>query len=159
MTQLALRSLFNNLHDYPTELTQFTVGFDRLFDDIRSQLSFVPETTQTYPPHNIRKVKENVYALDVAVAGFKRTDLEISVEKQVLTIKGVKSDTQTDTEYLYRGLAQRSFEKRIPLVDTAEVREASLEDGILTVLVENVVPEKERKKVISIASPVSRLTE
>lgn len=153
MTQLALRSFFNALQDpYPTELTQYTVGFDRLFDDIRSQLQQVNAAQTTYPPHNIRKVKDDVYALDIAVAGFKQANIEVSVEKQVLTIKGTKPETSTTDDYLYRGLALRSFEKQIPLVDTAEVRDAWIEDGILTVLVENVIPEKSRKKLIKVSS-------
>lgn len=159
MTQLALRSLFNNLHDYPTELTQFTVGFDRLFDNIRSQLSYVPESNQSYPPHNIRKIHENVYALEMAVAGFKQSDIDISVERQVLTITGTKPETTADKKYLYRGLASRSFQKQFPLVDTAEVREAWLEDGILTIVVENVIPEKERKKTITIGTSPRNLLE
>lgn len=153
MTQLALRSFLNTLQDpFPTELAQFTVGFDRLFDDLRTQFSVVDERHTAYPPHNIRKVKENVYALDLAVAGFQQSDLEIAVDKQVLIIKGTKPDVKEDQHYLYRGLALRSFEKRIPLVDTAEVRGASLEHGILTVIVENVIPEKDKKRLIAITT-------
>lgn len=153
MTQLALRSLFNALQDpYPTELTQYTVGFDRLFDNIRSQLEQVSQSQTSYPPHNIRKVKDHLYALDIAVAGFKIADIEVAVEKQVLTIKGTKPDSSANKDYLYRGLALRSFEKQIPLVDTAEVRDAWIEDGILTVLVENVIPEKARKKLIKVSA-------
>lgn len=153
MTQLALRSLFSALQDpYPAELTQYTVGFDRLFDDIRTQLQQVSSPQTTYPPHNIRKLKDHVYALDIAVAGFKQADIEVSVEKQVLTIKGTKPESSTHDDYLYRGLALRSFEKQIPLVDTAEVRDAWIEDGILTVLVENVIPEKARKKLIKVSA-------
>lgn len=153
MTQLALRSLFHALQD-PTELYQHTVGFDRLFDDLRGNISQVIESSTNYPPHNIRKVKDNVYALDIAVAGFRKSDIEITVEKQVLSVVGTKPKTG-EQEYLYRGLALRSFEKHIPLVETAEVREASLEDGILTIIVENVLPEKDRKRKIAIADTVS----
>lgn len=160
MTQLALRSFFNALQDpYPTELTQYTVGFDRLFDGIRTQLQEVSSTQTSYPPHNIRKVEDNLYALDIAVAGFKSADLEIAIEKQVLTVRGTRPPTDDSDSYLYRGLALRSFEKRIPLVETAEVREASLEDGILTIIVENVIPEKEKKRLITIQSAIPALTE
>lgn len=156
MTQLALRSFINALQDpFPTELAQYTVGFDRLFDDLRTQFAVVEEPRSSYPPHNIRKIKDNLYALDIAVAGFQQSDLEISVEKQVLTIKGTKPDAKEDQQYLYRGLALRSFEKNIPLVDTAEVRDASLEHGILTITVENVIPEKDQKRHISITAAQS----
>lgn len=153
MTQLALRSLFNILQDqsFPTELYQHTVGFDRMFDDLRGNISDVIESSTNYPPHNIRKIGENRYALDIAVAGFRKSDLEITVEKQVLSVVGTKPSKSSEQEYLYRGLALRSFEKRIPLVETAEVRDASLEDGILTIIVENVLPEKDRKRTIKIA--------
>jgi len=155
MTQLALRSFFNALQDpYPTELTQYTVGFDRLFDDIRTQLQQVSSTQTNYPPHNIRKLKEHVYALDIAVAGFRESDIEVSVEKQVLTIKGTKPETSTTDDYVYRGLALRSFEKHIPLAETIEVCDAALEHGILTIIVENVIPEKEKKRLITIQPSV-----
>lgn len=152
MTQLALRSLVHALEEssFPTELYQHTVGFDRLFDDLRRNVAYVSESTTNYPPHNIRKIGENLYALDLAVAGFRKGDLSITVEKQVLTITGTKPTPSSEQEYLYRGLALRSFEKRIPLVETAEVRDAALEDGILTITVENVLPEKDRKRTIAI---------
>lgn len=157
MTQLALRTLINALQEpsFPTELYQHTVGFDRLFDDLRRNIAHVADSTSNYPPHNIRKISDNVYALDLAVAGFRKSDITISVEKQVLTITGSNTASRPETEYLYRGLAMRSFEKRIPLVETAEVREASLEDGILTIVVENVLPEKQRKRSIPITSAVA----
>lgn len=160
MTQLALRSLFNALQDqsFPTELYQHTVGFDRMFDDLRRNISYVSESATNYPPHNIRKVGENVYALDIAVAGFRQSDLEITVEKQVLSIVGTKPTSSSEPEYLYRGLALRSFEKRIPLVETAEVQSASLEDGILTITVENVLPEKDRKRSIPISNTLTAIT-
>jgi molecular chaperone IbpA len=157
MTQLALRSLFNALQDHsvPAELYQHTVGFDRLLDDLRRNISYVNESTTNYPPHNIRKVGEHLYALDIAVAGFRESDLQITVEKQVLSIVGTKPAPSAEQEYLYRGLALRSFEKHIPLVETAEVRNASLEDGILTITVENVLPEKDRKRTIPISQTLS----
>lgn len=160
MTQIALRSFIDNFYNhFPEEIAQSTVGFDRLFNDVLTQLSHVSDIKQSYPPHNIRRVtdKENVYALDIAVAGFKPSDIEVSVEKQVLTIKGTKPSTSDKDVYVYRGLAMRSFEKHIPLVDTAEVIDARLEDGILTILVQNVVPEKSRKKVIPVGDKTPML--
>lgn len=157
MTQMAVRSLFNALQSLPNDLTHYTVGFGDLFDGIRTQLEQVNHTA--YPPHNIRKVGDHRYALDIAVAGFKRSDLEIAVEKQVLIIKGTKPETTETEDYVYRGLALRSFDKRIPLVETAEVREASLDDGILTIIVENVIPEKEKKRLIPIQSTIAALTD
>jgi molecular chaperone IbpA len=173
MTQLALRSLFNALQDtsFPTELYQHTVGFDRLFDDLRRNISYISESAANYPPHNIRKVGENLYALDIAVAGFRQSDLKITVEKQVLCVIGNKptrglleSDKlcrlpyESEQEYLYRGLAFRAFDKRIPLVETAEVRTASLEDGILTIMIENVLPEKDRSRSIPISNTPTTAT-
>lgn len=155
MTQLALRSFLNNLSSsnyVPTEFYQWTVGFDRLFDELQHAGAYVEQTN--YPPHNVRQVDEHRYAIEVAVAGFEPSDLEVSFEKKVLTIKGTKPEASEDTKYIHRGLAMRSFEKQFRLADTVEVGEASLEHGVLTVHLENVIPERERKRLIAINRPL-----
>lgn len=119
-----------------THLYPSVVGFDRLLDTFDTMLT---EKPATFPPHNIVKVDENNYLVELAVAGFAEGEITIEVLKNTLTIKGEK--TYDDTRnYLHRGIGTRSFKKTVTLADTVQVDGASLENGILTVKLVNVVP-------------------
>lgn len=119
-----------------THLYPSVVGFDRLLDTFDTMLT---EKPATFPPHNIVKVDENNYLVELAVAGFAESEITIEVLKNTLTIKGEK--TYDDTRnYLHRGIGTRSFKKTVTLADTVQVDGASLENGILTVKLVNVVP-------------------
>lgn len=131
----------NNLHD----LHQSLVGFDRffdLFDNIVTEKS-------TYPHHNIIKTGDNTYAVELAVAGFGEEDITIEKEKNVLHIKGVKLSEDT-RDYLHRGIANRSFHKSLTLADTIEVKNAVMENGMLVISLENIIPEEKQAKKIPI---------
>ena len=119
-----------------THLYPSVVGFDRLLDTFDTMLT---EKPTTFPPHNIVKVDENNYLVELAVAGFDESEVTIEVLKNTLTIKGEK--TYDDTRnYLHRGIGTRTFKKTVTLADTVQVDGASLENGILTVKLVNVVP-------------------
>lgn len=153
-TTLALRSLFDDLAS--DKFYQNAIGFDYMFDSLSSAARSASSQT-TYPPHNLRQLDENEYVIEFAVAGFRPEDLEVSVEKRVLTITGQRPDTTEVQTYLHRGLAFRSFSKQIPLAEHIEVRDAHLEHGVLSVSVVRVLPEKDRKRQISIGTTVSRI--
>ena len=112
----------------------------------------------TYPPHNIIKLDDNKYAVELAIAGFKIEDIEIFVEDGELIIKGDKKDTVDEPKYVYRGIATRSFTKIIQMADTVEVRNASFEDGILRINLENVIPDNKKPRKIEIGkqSPTNK---
>ena len=119
-----------------THLYPSVVGFDRLLDTFDTMLT---EKPATFPPHHTVKVDENNYLVELAVAGFAEGEITIEVLKNTLTIKGEK--TYDDTRnYLHRGIGTRSFKKTVTLADTVQVDGASLENGILTVKLVNVVP-------------------
>jgi molecular chaperone IbpA len=122
-----------------------------MFDNLSSAARSVSSQT-TYPPHNLRQIADDAYVIEFAVAGFRPEDLDVSVEKQVLTITGTRPDTTDTQKYLHRGLAFRSFTKQIPLAEHIEVRDAHLEHGVLSVSVVRVLPEKERKRSIAIGN-------
>ena len=119
-----------------THLYPSVVGFDRLLDTFDTMLT---EKPTTFPPHNIVKVDENNYLVELAVAGFDESEVTIEVLKNTLTIKGEK-DLDDTRNYLHRGIGTRSFKKTVTLAETVQVDGASLENGILTVKLVNIVP-------------------
>lgn len=119
-----------------THLYPSVVGFDRLLDTFDTMLT---EKPTTFPPHNIVKVDENNYLVELAVAGFNESEVTIEVLKNTLTIKGEK-DLDDTRNYLHRGIGTRTFKKTVTLAETVQVDGASLENGILTVKLVNIVP-------------------
>ena len=119
-----------------THLYPSVVGFDRLLDTFDTMLT---EKPTTFPPHNIVKVDENNYLVELAVAGFNESEITIEVLKNTLTIKGEK-DLDDTRNYLHRGIGTRTFKKTVTLAETVQVDGASLENGILTVKLVNIVP-------------------
>lgn len=129
-------------------LYRSTVGFDQL----QSLLDSVTrDTGPTYPPYNIERTSENDYRITVAVAGFAEADLDIEVKQNVLTISGKRSEPE-ETNYLYHGIAGRSFERRFQLADHVEVKGAHLENGLLHVELVRRVPEELKPRRIEISS-------
>ena len=128
-----------------------TVGFDRFFDAF-DQLALEKIPANTFPPHNIVKLDDNNYLVELAVAGFSEDDIEIDVLNGELTITGKKTLNGDDRVYLYRGIGSRSFKKVVRLADTVKVQHASLDCGILTIELMNVVPEEKLPKRVVIAT-------
>jgi molecular chaperone IbpA len=135
--------------DLPT-FHRATVGFDRLFDEIERQ--FANSQPQGYPPYNVAQFDENEWAIAVAVAGFDMEDLDITLEKSVLTIEGVAPKGDENVNYLHKGIAGRNFRRQFTLADHIEVVEATLDRGILTVHLKREVPEELQPKKIEIKS-------
>lgn len=127
-------------------LFRSTVGFDRLFD----LADTVSQQEATYPPYNIERTDETHYRITVAVAGFAEKDLNAEVREGVLTISGKRTDEAPKTGTLYRGIAGRSFERRFQLAEYVEVRGAKLENGLLHIELERVVPEAQKPRRIAI---------
>ena len=135
-----------------TPLYRSTVGFDRLF----TMLDGVgqPEQAQTYPPYNIERTGENTYRITMAVAGFDETELSIEAHAHVLSVKGEKAeeDKVEHSEFLYRGIAKRAFERRFQLADHVEVQNASLKNGLLHIDLLRNIPEAMKPRRIEIAA-------
>lgn len=129
-------------------LYRSSIGFDRLASILDNAFSTDSGTT-SYPPYNIEVLEENRYSITLAVAGFQRDELDISVEKGLLTIRGKKSDTG-DHKYLHQGIAHRAFERKFNLADFVEVTGAELEHGLLTVSLKKEIPEAMKPKTIEI---------
>lgn len=129
-------------------LYRSTVGFDRL----QSLLDAATGDSQpSYPPYNIERLGEHDYRITMAVAGFADKDLNIEVNQNVLTISGKRSEPE-ETNYLYQGIAGRSFERRFQLADHVEVKGARLENGLLHVDLVRQVPEQLKPRQIKIGT-------
>mgnify|MGYP006267201103 FL=1 len=126
------------------------VGFDRLADMIDTAAK--QEPAGGYPPYNIEQLGEHEYRIELAVAGFAEDDLDIQVQENVLTVAGKRSadDEGAARNYLHRGIAERSFERRFHLADNVEVRDAELKNGLLAVRLERQIPEEKKPRQIAI---------
>ncbi|HYD14727.1 MAG TPA: Hsp20 family protein [Allosphingosinicella sp.] len=136
-----------------TPFRRSTVGFDRLFDFLESASRAEQEN---YPPFDIEKLSDDSYRITIAVAGFKRSEIEIVAHQNMLTITGRRSeDRGRDGSYLHMGIANRAFERRFELADFVRVTEADLADGLLTIGLQREIPEamKPRKIVIGGEAP------
>ena len=134
-------------------LAHTTLGFERFFDDVERLLaSDVAKVSSSFPPHNILKLDESRYVVELAIAGFSKDEIEITVEDGTLTVKGDKKEKDTDVQYLHRGIGTRSFTKTLTVADTIEVKGAEFKDGILRIGLENIVPEHKKPRKIEIGS-------
>ena len=115
-----------------TPLYRSSIGFDRLASLLDASLQG-DQQVANYPPYNIEVLDENHYGISLAVAGFERDDLAIEVENSVLTIKGQKADEEKQRNYLYRGIANRNFERAFNLEEHVKVVDARLNNGLLTI--------------------------
>lgn len=138
-----------------TPLYRSSVGFDR-FGSLLDAAFQTEKSSAGYPPYNIEVVEENAYSITVAVAGFKREELDIQVENGVLTVRGKKAPAEAKN-FLHQGIATRSFERKFNLADHVEVTDAGLEDGLLTIQLLREIPEAMKPKSIEIKSESPRV--
>lgn len=131
-----------------TPLYRSSIGYDRFASLLNSSLK-TDSVAPGYPPYNIEVLEENRYAVTLALAGFAEADLDIVVEKGVLTVRGEKAKGE-EKKYLHQGIANRAFERKFNLDDHVEVVNANLVNGLLTISLTKVVPEAMKPKSIAI---------
>jgi len=134
-----------------TPLYANTVGFDRFGSLLDAALSSDRQAAG-YPPYDIELVGENKYSITLAVAGFMDNEVDVQVEKGVLTVSGKKEDQRKDSRYLHRGIATRSFERKFNLADHVEVVNAQLDNGLLRVSLVKEIPEAMKPRKIPVGS-------
>ena len=132
-----------------TPLYRSTVGFDRLENMLESAVQN-NQPASSYPPYDIEMLEENSYVIRLALAGFDESEIEITVEKGVLTISGKKATEEQSVRYLYKGIANRSFERKFQLADYVEVRSAKFENGLLAIELNKELPEALKSRRIAI---------
>jgi len=137
-------------------LYRTSVGFDRLASLMSSATR--QDQGNSYPPYNIRVTSEDHYRITMAVAGFSEDDIAITSEQNRLLVSGNREDEPDEQgEYLHRGIATRSFERRFNLADHVRVKGASLENGLLHIDLEREIPEAMKPRIIKIGKSASRL--
>ena len=136
-----------NARRFTTDLLNdpFFIGFDRVLDRMRD----ATPGQNNYPPYNIIKVDEDSYSIQLALAGFNENEISIEVKDGVLSIEGRKEE-DTETKYLHKGISARHFRRTFTLADTIVVEGADLFDGILTIGLQNVIPEEKKPRKIAI---------
>ena len=138
-----------------------SVGFDRLFDMLEN--SSFGGAQENYPPFDLIKTGDNDYRIELAVAGFKPEEIDITAQQNVLIVCGRKGEDseQSGSNYIYRGIANRSFERRFALADHIQVRGADIKDGLLSIELKREIPEAMKPRKIDIGGdekPASRQT-
>ena len=144
VTSNALARLWDNFN----KLTPYAVGYDRIFDHLSRYVD--NNTTSTgFPPYNIRKEGDYNYVIEMALAGFGKSDIEVEVTEGTLSVKSVKENTE-DESTVYRGISYRKFDRKFTLAEDLVVNGATLENGMLLIDLERVVPEEKKPRLITV---------
>ena len=131
-----------NVNQLFDRINRNSIGMDEYFD----RLFTLHETTSNYPPYNLVTVSNVESRLELALAGFKKKQVNVYTQDGKLFVEGQKEDEETETEYVHRGVAQRSFTRAWTLSDETEVRSVTFEDGLLSITLGKVVPEAHKRK-------------
>ena len=141
----SLPSLLDNFN----QLTPYAVGFDRVFDQLQNYMENNSSSTG-FPPYNIRKDGDFNFNIEMALARYNKKDIEVEVADGVLTVKSIKDTKDEDDNNVYRGIANRNFTRKFTLADDIIVKDGKLEDGMLTIKLERVIPEEKKPRLITI---------
>ena len=144
VTSKNLSLLFDNFN----QLTPYAVGFERHFNRVNDYLAH-QQTSTGFPPYNIRKDGDLNHVIEMALAGFSKDDIEVEVAQGVLTIRSMKENTDDDSN-VYRGISYRKFNRKFTLADDIVVNNAKLENGLLTISLEQIIPDEKKPKLIKI---------
>ena len=137
-------SLFNENFN---KLTPYAVGFDHIFDNLNRYVD--NQQAQGFPPYNIRKEGDYNYVIEMALAGFGKEDIQVEIAENTLSIRSVKENSEDD-ETQYRGISFRRFERKFTLSDDLVVNNANLENGMLYIDIERIVPEEKKPRLIEV---------
>ena len=137
-----------SLLDNFNQITPYAVGFDRIFDNL-SRYVDNNATSTGFPPYNIRKEGDYNYVIEMALAGFGKKDIEVEVADGTLSIRSVKENTEDDST-VYRGISYRKFERKFTMADDIVVNGAKLENGMLSLELERIVPEEKKPRLVTV---------
>ena len=131
-----------NMNQLLDRINRNSIGMDEYFD----RLFNLHETTTNYPPYNLVQVSNVESRLELALAGFRKAEVNVYTQDGKLFVEGQKEDKETETNYLHKGLAQRSFTRAWTLSDDTEVRSVTFEDGLLSIVLGKIVPDHHQRK-------------
>lgn len=133
---------------------KFFVGFEDQFNRMSELHDELTKNIPNYPPYNIKKVDDNKYVIEMAVAGFGRSDIEIEMVEDKLVVRGnLSNDDRESSKYLYQGLANRAFTRMFALGDHIEVKDAEMINGMLQVFLEKIIPDHKKPRKIEVSTP------
>ena len=147
MTNFTLHTI--DLPAFANQIHRQAIGFDSIFEELNRTFANT-KTEGNYPPHNIVKLDDTHYVIEVAVAGFAEDEIDVELKENVLTVRGEQTKDQEEIEYLHKGISARNFARTFPLAEHIEVRGATVKNGILAVALEQVIPEEDKPKQIQI---------
>lgn len=143
MTQFTLHTI-----DLPS-LHRHAIGFDNLFEQLNRTFAN-SKSDGNYPPHNVVKLDDTHFVIELAVAGFAESEIDVELKENILTVRGERTKKEDDVEYLHRGISARNFTRTFPLAEHIKVCGATVQNGILAIALEQVVPEEQKAKKIAI---------
>lgn len=141
-SNLALYDLFSDMNTY-TSTRGLSADFDRLFSDAEKMWASISPNIQ-YPPTNIIKTNDG-YTIEMAIAGYKKEDVSVAQEENILTISGKKQEQQSEDNYISKGISYKNFTKSFVLDKSCEIKEVTLTDGMLNVMIHRPKPDKKIK--------------
>ncbi len=131
-------------------LDPYTVGFDRIWDNVEKLNKQIGSVVPNYPPYNIVKTDDNSYQIEIAVAGFGKSNLDITLEGDTMTVTGKTEGADDIGEFLHKGIANRAFERKFTLDDSIEIKNAEMLNGMLKIFLERIIPEDKKPKKVEI---------
>jgi len=141
--------LKNSPFDMFKDMDKFLVGFDETYNRMAKFHDDLTKNIPNYPPYNIKKIEDNRYVIELAVAGFAKSDIEITFEDNKLIING-KSKEDASESFLFKGIANRAFTRTFLLDDNIEIKDAGMMNGMLKILLEKFIPEHKKPKRIEV---------
>lgn len=139
--------MFTTLQSLNKSFDPFTIGFDRILDEIQE----VSKTVSKYPPYNIKKVNDKKWVIEMALAGFAKSDVEVQLEGNKLVVKGSASEDETEEGvYAFKGIANRDFQHTFKIADKVEIGNAEMVNGMLKIWLESLVQTQDNIKKIAI---------
>ena len=135
-------------------LRPFSVGFDSIFDEFDRMLDSTERYNSNYPPYNIRKVNENDYKIEVALAGYSKDDIELELKDSTLSIRNKQKEkivNEDANDVIHKGISTRQFERAFTISEDIKVNNAELKNGLLNIDLERIVPEEKKARLISIS--------
>ena len=135
-----------------SSLRPFSVGFDSIFEEFDRMLDS-SDFNSNYPPYNIKKIKEDVYKIEVALAGFDKKDIEIELKENNLTVRSkIKNSTidENGNGLIHKGISTRQFQRSFTITEEIKVKDAQLKNGLLTIDLERIIPEDKKTRLIEI---------
>ena len=137
---------FEVLNVSSKDFDKFFVGFDEQFDRLAKTAQDLTKNIPSYPPFNIKKVSDNKYTIEIAIAGFSQSDVEVTIEGNKLTITGKTTD-DAETDFLFKGIANRAFTRTFALADKIEVESAEMVNGMLKIALDKIVENQPVRKI------------